>query len=262
MDSDLSGAHPTQGAQNETHPSRHHRTGRVRQPAGPGERPEDDVASEGDEGYDLTARATWAPWLDTGRVLHLGTAVRRHEPEDSANGLRFASRPESNITDVQLVDTGVLANTEDLLSYGLELAGEWGPWSLQSEYIRNGVNRKAASDLDLQGWYVLASWFLTGESRPYKVSEGVFDRVTPTRIIGQGGIGAWELALRLSSLDLSDDALVGGEQHNLTAGVNWHLTPNVKLQANYIRVLDLDRPGHRNDGDEPSAYTVRAQVDF
>jgi phosphate-selective porin OprO/OprP len=90
----------------------------------------------------------------------------------------------------------------------------------------------------------------------------VFDRVSPTRIVGQGGGGAWELALRLSSLDLTDGALVGGEQRNLTAGVNWHLTPNVKLQANYIKVLDLDRPGHRNDGDEPSAYTVRAQVDF
>jgi phosphate-selective porin OprO/OprP len=209
-----------------------------------GERPEDDAASEGDEGYDLTGRATWAPWWDNGRVLHLGTAVRRHEPNDSTNGLRFASRPESNITDVQLVDTGVLAGTDDLLSHGLD------------------VNRKAAPDVDLQGWYVLASWFLTGESRPYKVSEGVFDRVSPTRIVGQGGGGAWELALRLSSLDLTDGALVGGEQRNLTAGVNWHLTPNVKLQANYIKVLDLDRPGHRNDGDEPSAYTVRAQVDF
>ena len=30
-----------------------------------------------------------------------------------------------------------------------------------------------------------------------------------------------------------------GLQRNLTAGVNWHLTPSVKLQANYIRVLEV-----------------------
>jgi phosphate-selective porin OprO/OprP len=227
-----------------------------------GERPEDDVASEGDEGLDLTGRATWAPWWDNGRVLHLGVAVRRHEPNDSTNGLRFASRPETNITDLQLVDTGVLTGTDDLLSYGLELAGAWGPWSLQGEYIGTRVDRAAGDDADLDGWYVLTSWFLTGETRPYKAGEGVFDRVAPTRSVGQGGGGAWELALRLSELDLNDAALTGGLQRNLTAGVNWHLTPSVKLQANYIRVLEVDRPGAVSDGDEPSAYTLRAQADF
>jgi phosphate-selective porin OprO/OprP len=227
-----------------------------------GERPEDDVAAEGDEGYDVTARGTWAPFLDTGRVLHLGAAVRRSDPRDSSNGLRWRARPESNVTNVRLVDTGVLTGTDDIESYGLEAAGEWGPWSLQSEYIGTRVNRKSTSDVDLNGWYVLTSWFITGESRPYKVSQGVFDRVTPLGIVGQGGIGAWELALRLSQLDLNDGALVGGKERNLTVGLNWHLTPNVKLQANYIKVLDLDRPGNAADGDEPSAYTVRAQVDF
>lgn len=227
-----------------------------------GERPEDDVAAEGDEGYDITARGTWAPFWNTGRVLHVGAAVRRLDPSDSTNDLRWRARPESNITDVRLVDTGVLGGTDDVISYGLEAAGEWGPWSLQSEYIGTRVNRKSTSDVDLNGWYVLTSWFITGESRPYKVSEGVFDRVTPLGIVGQGGIGAWELALRLSQLDLNDGLLVGGKQRNLTVGLNWHLTPNVKLQANYVKVLEVDRPGHANDGDEPSAYTVRAQVDF
>jgi phosphate-selective porin OprO/OprP len=195
-------------------------------------------------------------------VLHLGAAVRRHDPRDSTNGLRFASRPETNITDVQLGDSGVLANTDRIFSYGLEAAGAWGPWSLQSEYIAANVQRDGSPDADLDGWYVLGSWFITGETRPYKVAEGVFDRVTPAGIVGQGGIGAWELAARLSNLDLTDGALIGGEERNVTLGVNWHLTPNVKLQANYVKVLEVDRPGNRNDGDEPSAYTVRAQVDF
>lgn len=227
-----------------------------------GERPEDDVANEGDEGHDFTGRATWAPFWDTGRVLHLGVGVRRHEPSNSTNGLRFASRPETNITDTQLVDTGVLNGTDHYTSVGAELAGAWGPVSLQGEYITTAVRRKGLDDVDLDGWYVLASWILTGETRPYKPAEGVFDRIVPASVVGQGGFGAWELAARLSELDLNDGSLTGGRERNFTFGVNWHLTSNVKFQANYIKVLDVERPGNAADGDEPSAYTVRAQVDF
>jgi len=227
-----------------------------------GERPEDDVINEGDEGYDLTGRATWAPWSNMGRVLHLGAAVRHHEPKDSTNQLRFASRPESNITDVQLVNTGALVNAGNFTSYGLEAAGEWGPWLIQAEYMDTQVKRNSMSDLSLDGWYVTLSWFLTGESRPYKPAQGIFGRVTPKGIVGQGGGGGWELALRLSQIDLNDKDVHGGRERNLTAGLNWHLTPNVKLMANYIKVLTLNRPNYLYDGDKPSAYTMRAQLDF
>lgn len=227
-----------------------------------GERPEDDVINEGDEGYDLAGRATWAPWSNTDHVLHLGAAVRHHEPKDSTNQLRFASRPESNITDVQLVNSGVLADADNFTSYGLETAGEWGPWSIQAEYMDTQVNRGSMGDISLNGWYVAASWFITGESRPYNPALGIFDRVTPKTIVGQAGSGAWELAVRLSQVDLNDKDVTGGRERNFTTGLNWHLTPNVKLMANYIKVLTLDRPNYLYDGDHPSVYTMRAQVDF
>jgi phosphate-selective porin OprO/OprP len=195
-------------------------------------------------------------------VLHLGAAVRHHEPKDSTNQLRFASRPESNITDVQLVNSGVLADADNFTSYGLETAGEWGPWSIQAEYMDTQVNRGSMGDISLNGWYVSASWFITGESRPYNPALGVFGRVTPKTIVGQGGSGAWELAVRLSQVDLNDKDVTGGRERNFTTGLNWHLTPNVKLMANYIKVLTLDRPNYLYDGDHPSVYTLRAQVDF
>lgn len=88
-----------------------------------GEKPEGDVDKEGDEGWDIAARGTFAPLLMPDAVIHVGAGVRRHEPRDSTNALRFRTKPESNITGVQLVDTGVLANTNSFLATGAELAG-------------------------------------------------------------------------------------------------------------------------------------------
>lgn len=226
-----------------------------------GETAEGDVGSEGDEGWDLTGRFTWAPVNEAGKVLHLGIAGRHHQPEDSTNSLRFRERPESNVTDVRLVDTGTLSGVDDLQSIGLEAATVIGPLSLQGEYITTSVNRGGAfDDADLNAWYAYGSYFLTGESRVYK--GGIFDRIKPSSTVGKGGIGAWEVGLRYSAADLTDGTVVGGEQENLTVGLNWYLTQNVKLQANYIQVLDVDRPASGFDGEDVDTLSLRAQIDF
>ena len=228
-----------------------------------GEKPEGDVSNEGDEGWDVAARATYAPLLTPNAVIHVGAAVRRDDPNDSTNALRWRTKPESNVTGVQLVDTGVLANTNSFLATGAELAGMWGPVTLQSEYMRTSLDRKGpATDPDFSGWYVQTAWLVTGERRPYKVAEGVFDRVQPLGSVGLGGIGAWELAARLSEVDLSDRGVNGGRERNLTLAINWYLTSNIRLMLNHIDVLELDRPGNAANGDEPSLWGARLHVDF
>lgn len=226
-----------------------------------GETAEGDVEAEGDEGWDIAGRVTYTPLNSNGNVVHLGLAGRQHTPEDSSNALRFRERPESNITSVRLIDTGTLTDVDDIQFAGLEAAAVFGPFSLQSEWIDTQVNRDSdADDLDFSAWYAYASFFLTGESRPYK--NGIFDRVKPKSTVGQGGIGAWEVALRYSQADLADGSVLGGEEENLTLGVNWYATQNVKFQANYIKVLELDRPAGTYDSEELDSFVVRAQIDF
>jgi phosphate-selective porin OprO/OprP len=227
-----------------------------------GERPEGDVSNEGDEGWNLTARGTYAPFIAPGRVLHFGAGVWRLDPNDSTAALRWRSKPESNVTGVFLVDTGTLTAVDDVLAGGLELAAVWGPLSLQAEYMRADVNRGSARDARFDGGYVQASWFLTGESRPYKVADGIFDRVMPNASVGLGGIGAWEIAARLSTIDLTDGGIVGGQQDDLTLALNWYLAPNLRLMLDYVRVLKLDRPGNLADSDEPNSLTGRLHFDF
>lgn len=226
-----------------------------------GETAQSDVADEGDEGWDLTGRFTWAPVQRPDSVLHLGIAGRHHEPEDSTSSLRFRERPESSITSVRLVDTGTLTDVEDLQSLGLEAAAVLGALSVQAEHVTTRVDRGGSfDDSDLTAWYAYGSFLLTGESRPYE--NGVFGRVKPSAAVGRGGIGAWEVALRYSSADLSDGSVSGGEQQNLTLGLNWYATPSIKFQGNYVRVLDIDRPASPFDGEEVDTFALRAQIDF
>lgn len=125
------------------------------------------------------------------------------------------------------------------------------------------LDRKGpVQDLDFSGGYVQTAWLLTGERRPCKVADGVFDRVQPLASVGLGGIGAWELAARLSEVDLTDGGVTGGRERNLTLALNWYLTANIRLMLNHISVLDVDRPGNAADGDEPSIWGARAHMDF
>jgi phosphate-selective porin OprO/OprP len=212
------------------------------------------------EGYSGTGRVTFAPLYEKTKAVHLGAAVSWRKP-DEGKEIEFKNRPESHISGVKLVDTGDISNVDDFMLYGLEFASVLGPASLQGEYIWADISREGLNpDLDFSGWYAYASWFLTGESRVYKAKKGKFDRITPKGIVGKGGIGAWELGMRFSNLDLSDGDIDGGEESNMTVGLNWHLNSQLRFMLNYIRVLEVKGGSH--DNDEPSVVQVRGQIDF
>ncbi len=198
--------------------------------------------------------------------------------------MRFRSKPESNIisdnlaacssptadpacagsygvSSGRLVDTGnICGNVKDFNLAGAELAAVYGPFSLQGEYIHANVNRELAENLDFDGYYVYGSWFLTGESRNYRPDKGVFDVLVPKQAfsLNHGGLGAWELGVRFSSLDLTDENINGGEERNLTVGLNWYPNQFLRFMANYVNVLDLE--GGPHDGEEIDLFQVRAQV--
>ena len=158
------------------------------------------------------------------------------------------------------MDTGDF-DADDVNRYGAEAAGVYGPFSLQGEYLRGAVNREDAEEPRCQLSMAGTSWeagSLTGESRGYVFEEARFKNPKPKGIVGKGGIGAWELLARYSTLDLSDGDVDGGEEDNVTVGLNWYPTPNFRFMANYVRVLDLE--GGDFDGAEPEAFLFRAQA--
>jgi len=198
-------------------------------------RPVDDSGdlTDSDSGYNLTARVTYVPWVqDNGRKLvHLGFGASYQEPDDDGE-VRYRTRPESHQTDRFLNTDNFSADHVSL--YGLEAALVYNSFSVQGEYKMADVNLpNGFSDPSFDGYYVGASYYLTGENRKYK--KGAFGRTKVKNNFLQGdGLGAWQIALRYSQLDLNDAGIQGGEEENITVGLNWHLNNNTRVLLNYV----------------------------
>jgi phosphate-selective porin OprO/OprP len=205
-------------------------------------------AAAGDGVYNATGRLAVVPVNEDGgrRLLHLAVSGSLRDPDGTVS---YSSTPENNLAP-EYVDTGDLASDE-VVVWGLEAAATHEQFSLQGELLRSRVKGRAGSaDASLGGWYVQGSWFLTGESRPYGFrDEASFLRLVPGSNYGQGGWGAWELAARLSSLDLNDRGadVAGGRLDDVTIGLNWYQSPNFRWMANYI-YADLEDSGASHAG--------------
>jgi phosphate-selective porin OprO and OprP len=246
------------------------------------------AASAGDGDYAWTGRLTWNPWYEAeGRyALHLGGAASyRSVPSLPDPGLslltpdrrfRFATRPEFRVNAPAFADTGPI-HAEHMSLVGAEAGLGLGPLLFQGEYVAAQVYDAAIppgaanfADLFFHGFYVQASWFLTGEHRPYLRRQGVFGQLQPhenffwVRDEVRGGAlfgrGAWEAAVRYSHLNLNDRGIEGGVLSDVTLGLNWYLNPNSRFMANVILIDRNAAPGAA-DG-QAAALGVRYQVDF
>jgi len=220
-----------------------------------------------DESVGANARIAWEPVFEKGRILHLGASgyYRTNvKSGDVGEAVRLSDRPNIRIDNGNIADSGVIAGIESLRYAGAEAAAVFGPVTLAGEYGRLWLDRPGLSDPSFDGFYVYATWFVTGETRPFR--NGNFDRVKPKKPLGKGGAGAFELAVRYDRLDLSETpvlARAGNRAESLTFGLNWYLNSNAKMLFNWVRFngtnTPLDPIGIRTAGD---ALATRLHVDF
>ncbi|MCB9913891.1 MAG: porin [Planctomycetes bacterium] len=205
-------------------------------------------------GYAFTARVTGTPMAneDHTSLIHLGASASYRNHSDGS--VRINPRPESHLAP-KYIDTGTIAADSELV-YGVEWASVHGPFSTQAEYAINDVDGvSGGASPAFASYYGQVSWFATGESRTYEAGEGAFGRVKPKNPWGNGGNGAWELAARYSTIDLNDDTVTGGEQTDITVGVNWYLSSFARTMFNYVNA-DVDGVGSAD------IFMIRFQIDF
>lgn len=220
---------------------------------------DDQGAATEDGGYALTARITGLPLRndDAGTLLHVGAGFSLRDPNGEA--VQFRARPGTG-TGLRLVDTGSIA-ADEYTVLDFELAFLWRSLTAQAElYLVDVDGPSGGASPSFSGWYVQVSWWLTGEARPYKASTACLGAPRPKRNFhdGQGGAGAWEIAVRFDAIDLTDEGVDGGEQDDITAGVNWHWNPNMRVM---LDVVFSDVTGGPNDG-ELTVFQMRFQVHF
>ena len=189
-----------------------------------------------DSAGQFVGRLTWVPFRtkDESNLLHMGFGYRY---SDAKEGFRFSTEPEFNKSPT-FVDTGfgndlAVLHADKVETYNLELSWRMGPFWLASEYFRTAVKNPALENPVFDGYYVSASWVLTGEMRPYNKKNGLFRPVPISRTVYQNGKGAWEIAARFSDINLTDGLVEGGDMQIGSLGLNWWLTPFFSLGVNY-----------------------------
>lgn len=224
--------------------------------------PEDIDGGDADfDGTGFGGRFTWAPHADKGNVTHFGAALASEERTD----LKIQLRPEAHLgektallslTDTTSLKTGEQNHEIDVTKFGLEGALVRGPYSLQAEWQTLNADGPASvnpvnSDQALNAFYVMGSYFLTGDARVYKAKSGAFDRVKPAR-----PDGAWEIALRYDNAENDD---TDAEAEAFTAGLNYYATSHVRYMFNLIKA-DMTPAGGSTDS--PTVFLARWQLDF
>ncbi|TLG77576.1 porin [Methylocystis sp. B8] len=233
------------------------------------------VPRGGGQYFELTGRLTYAPIKTEHELLHLGVAGRYHQPNDATGAsddrmLRVGNRlrSEANVLGMQTLGTPDLScstitfpgafplanlTTTGLtgkcvtseFQYGFELAGAWGPLSMQAEYIGMQVNRDSnkmlqaalignffpsaatpfgftpgGSSAFFNGFYAYGQWYITGEERAaaYSVkgkNGASFEQVKILNPLSKGGFGAVSLAARYSAINLNSGRWSGSGLFNM-----------------------------------------------
>jgi phosphate-selective porin OprO/OprP len=192
----------------------------------------------------VAARAYFNPQRSGDGIWHFGVSAVREDIDDA---MRLSARPESHVSDIRLVDTGVYDDVRTTRRLGVEAAGASGSVTGRFEALLNEWKRQDGSRNRFPGAYLEVGYFITGQ--PFRYQDGKF--VRPKLNMKEV---AWELACRLSWLDLDDGDVQGGEERNAGLALNYYPRPYARVQANLVQV-NSDRPG--GDG-----WLVQARLQF
>lgn len=187
-------------------------------------------------------------WLNPNRssqgIWHIGGSYIK-EYVNSSN--RLDSRPESHVTDIELVDTGVWDDVMRQTRYGFEAAGATRSFTSRLEVLVTEWKHDNGDGNRFTGAYFENGLCLTGQ--PFRYTDGKFIRPNVRR-----GDYAVEAVFRLSWLDLNDGDVQGGKEFNVGAGANVYPRQDLRGQINVIYV-DSDRPD--SDG-----WLMQARLQF
>jgi len=172
-------------------------------------------------------------------MFHLGLSAVQEKMDRDA---RFRAYPETRATDIRLIDTGSHSEVDTQSIVGLEVATARDSYSFRSEYFVAEWDRRGnLNDPRFKGFYLQANWAVTGEA--FKYAEGKFLRIRPER-----SIGAFEIAIRYSRLNLNDLNIRGGEQRNTSIALNWYGPGNqLRVQSSLIHYATDEIAGNEDD---------------
>lgn len=208
--------------------------------------------------YALTGRVTGIPYQNVEKKQYSQVGIGVSNRQNNDHLFQYEARPETHLGE-KYISTGVINDVDKINLLNLEAVYTAGPLSFQGEYMFTNLNMKDVAPVDsykFNSSYAQVSYFFTGESRKMESSYDGFGRVKPNKNFGKDkGLGAWEVALRYSDADFNDQDIMGGEQQDITLGLNWYLNPVTRVMLNNVFA-------NINDFGKVNVFEVRFQIDF
>jgi len=226
-----------------------------------------------DEQQAVVGRVAWLA-MDSGDVKWLLNMDATHvfKPADTAagpaasGGIALSAGPELSIDASKTVDTGLL-DARHVTEFGMETAAQWGRLFGQGGWFHYNVERRSAvPNPDFQGWYAMATWSLSGETRPYDPVTASFHGLVPAAPLGKNGFGAWEAVARYSNMNLDfmpgqAGGVSGGVQNIWSLGLNWYPNQTVRFMLDYNNIQISHTNVPVNDI-SANAIALRSQIAF
>jgi phosphate-selective porin OprO and OprP len=212
-------------------------------------------AEDPDEGHQetfaLTGRMTYAPIMTKNMVLHFGIAGSYRDL--GGNDHQIQKTSEVHLAH-KIITSQDITTTNNVNLLGVEAAVILGSFSFQTEYMSVHVDPESntnAQAANYDGYYALASYFLTGQRDSYKKSH--FGKFNPS-----SAQNVWQLFTRFSHIDTIDNE-AGVEADNITVGVNYYPNLQIRISANYIMTDITNADATEDDG---KAFSLRFQYLF
>jgi phosphate-selective porin OprO/OprP len=201
--------------------------------------------------YTASTVLAWNVINTPGHLLSLRNSVaynRYNGNEGSLNEPTFSTNPDLNVYGNKFITTGALPIQSDFVESPridfednrLTLAAVYYDVTTKSDNPVSKTNHRALEP-HFSSWDVEAQYFLTDDHEPFSNYHGYYDAVEVNDPVTAGGIGAIQLAARLDEADLNAAkyGIYGGNQTNLTLGVNWWPTSYSRVNVNYVRMFPI-----------------------
>lgn len=224
---------------------------------------------------DAAARIFFTPFAKGGGPLKgLGFGVSATQGEQtgtlSAPGLAAYRTPGQQTffsfrTDGTTAGTVIAAGDRERLSPQAYLYA--GPFGILTEYVTSSQEVRRGdviADLESTAWQVAASWVIAGGEPSFRAvaPKQPFDLEAHTW-------GAFELAARISRLEVDDDAFPlfanpassASAAESLGLGFNWYLNRNLRVALNY-EVTEFEGGAATGDRDDEKVFLSRFQISF
>ena len=99
----------------------------------------------------------------------------------------------------------------------------------------------------------------------YRMDAGEFEsiRLNSDFDLSDGTWGAFEVSARYATLDLNDSDILGGEEDSLSLALNWYPNRNLRIMADWTRILDTDESNTiRMFAPDMNVFMLRTQWNF